>query len=190
MRKGFRMFRRGNVFWAQNNETGKQESLQTHDRPTALRLLNAKNEAHRQPIINLQIARAYLSASDPQIAKRTWGNVMDEMLKSKRDKRAATQRRYGVAIKDKNLDAIRTRPLMETRAEHFLRVLEAGKISTNIYLRRIHNFELGMNWLPVPVLAQRMRSKSIVICGAGAKPKFSRISSSAGKQPAPPLTVW
>jgi hypothetical protein len=69
-------------------------------------------------------------------------------MKSKRDKRAATQKRYGVAIKDKSLDAIRTRPLMETRSEHFLRVLEAGKVSTNIYLRRIHNFALGMNWLP------------------------------------------
>ena len=33
---------------------------------------------------------------------------------------------------------------------------ETGKVSTNIYLRRIHNFALGMNWLPVPVLAKRM----------------------------------
>jgi integrase len=150
------MFRRGNVFWAQNNETGKQESLGTKTRSEAERLLNAKNEAQRQPIINLQIARAYLSASDPQIATRTWGDVMEEMLKSKRDKRAATQRRYAVAVKDKTLDVIRERPLMETRAEHFLRVLQAGKISTNIHLRRIHNFALGMNWLPVPVLPKRM----------------------------------
>ena len=58
------MFRCGNVYWAQNNETGKQESLQTKDRGTAQRLLNAKNEAHRQPFISLQIARAYFSASD------------------------------------------------------------------------------------------------------------------------------
>jgi hypothetical protein len=55
MRKRYRMFRRGNVYWAQNNETGKQESLSTKDRPTAERLLNAKNEAHQQPIINLQM---------------------------------------------------------------------------------------------------------------------------------------
>ncbi len=150
------MFRRGNVYWAQNNETGKQESLQTKDRATAERLLNAKNEAQRQPIINLQIARAYLSASDPLIATRTWGDVMEEMLKSKREKRSATQRRYAVAVKDKTLDMIRERPVMETRAEHFLRVLQAGKISTNIHLRRIHNFALGMSWLPVPVLPKGM----------------------------------
>ena len=118
--------------------------------------MNAKNEAERQPAVNLQIARAYLSAGDPIMNKRTWGDVMTEMLKAKRDKRAATQRRYHVVIKDKSLDAIRNRPLMETRAEHFLRVLEAGKISTNCYLRRIHNYALGMNWLPVPVLPKKL----------------------------------
>ncbi len=57
----FRMFRRGEVFWVQDNETGKQETLRTKDRFEAERLLNAKNEAHRQPVINLQIARAYPS---------------------------------------------------------------------------------------------------------------------------------
>jgi len=156
MRKSYRMFRRGNVYWVQNNETGKQETLRTKDRITAERLLNAKNESQRQPFINLQIARAYLFASDPQIARRTWTDVMEEMFKSKRDTRNATKRRYLVAIKDKELDSIRKLPLMETRSEHFLKVLEAGKVSTNIYLRRVHNFALGMNWLPVPVLPKRM----------------------------------
>jgi hypothetical protein len=47
----------------QNNETGKQETLRTKDRAAAERILNAKNEATRQPFINLQIARAYLQAS-------------------------------------------------------------------------------------------------------------------------------
>jgi integrase len=37
---------------------------------------------------------------------------------------------------------------LETQAAHFLKVLENGSISTNIYLRRIHNFALDMNWLP------------------------------------------
>ena len=31
-------------------------------------------------------------------------------------------------------------------------MLEAGKVSTNVYLRRIHNFALDMTWLPWPVL--------------------------------------
>jgi integrase len=49
--------------------------------------------------------------------------------------------------------------VLETRAEHFLRVLEAGKVSTNVYLRRIHNFALDMNWLPWPVLPKRQWPK-------------------------------
>jgi len=84
------MFRRGQVFWCQDNETGKQETLQTKERLLAERLLAAKNEAHQQPIINLQIARAYLLVADPQIGTRTWQYVMEEIVKLKHDE---TQRR-------------------------------------------------------------------------------------------------
>jgi hypothetical protein len=139
------MFLRGAVFWCQNNETGKQETLRTKDRATAARLLHAKNEAHEQPIINLQIARAYLMVSDPEAATRTWQFVMDELVKLKFGE---TRRRWLVAVKDKALDGVRNLRILETRAEHFLRAMEKGKVSTNIYLRRIHNFALGMNWLP------------------------------------------
>ena len=149
MRKSYRMFRRGNVFWCQNNLTGKQETLRTNDRATAERLLNAKNEAQQQPIINLQIARAYLLVGDPHIGTRTWQFVMDEIVKLKHGE---TQRRWLVAIKDRALEGLRNLPLLETRAENFLRALERGKVSTNVYLRRIHNFALAMNWLPVPVI--------------------------------------
>ncbi|MEI6078065.1 MAG: hypothetical protein WCS94_20970 [Verrucomicrobiota bacterium] len=156
MRPTYRMFRRGAVYWIQHNETGKQESLRTKDKLEAKRLFQARNEAHRQPVINLQIARAYLMVGDPEVAKRTWQWVMDEIVKLKRDE---TQRRWLVAIKDKALDGIRKLPLLETRAEHFLRVLESGKVSTNMYLRRIHNFALGMNWLPWPVLPKNQWPK-------------------------------
>jgi len=144
------MYRRGEVYYIHNNDTGAQESLRTKDRTEAERLFNAKNEAHRAPIINLQIARAYLMISDPEAATRTWQDVMDEIVKLKRDE---TQRRWLVAVKDKALDGIRSLAILETRAEHFLRAMELkGKVSTNIYLRRIHNFALGLNWLPVPVI--------------------------------------
>ncbi len=149
----YRMFLRGTIYWIQDNATGKQETLRTKDRLEAQRLFNAKNEAHRQPIINLQIARAYLMVGDPAAAKRTWKDVMAEIVKLKRGE---TARRWQVAVKDKALEGIQTLPLLETRSEHFLRAMEKGKVSTNIYLRRIHNFALGMNWLPVPVIPKRM----------------------------------
>ncbi len=34
-------------------------------------------------------------------------------------------------------------------------MLEAGKVSTNVYLRRIHNFALDMTWPTWPVLARK-----------------------------------
>ncbi len=74
VKKKFRMFLRGSVYWVQDNFTRKQESLGVKDRDEAEQLLQARNEAHRQPIINLQIARAYLSVSDPKAATRTWGD--------------------------------------------------------------------------------------------------------------------
>src|SRR5512137_2198896 len=103
MKLKYRMFRRGQVFWCQDNYSGRQESLQTKDRAVAERLLHARNEAHQQPIINLQIARAYLLVSDPRIGKRSWQDVMDEMVKLKH---GVTQVRWLVATKDKCLDEL------------------------------------------------------------------------------------
>jgi integrase len=130
----------------------RQESLGTKDREIAERLFQAKNEAHRQPIINLQIARAYLMVADPEAGTRTWQYVMDELVKLKEGE---TEVRWRVAIKDRALDGIRHKRILETRAEHFLSALEGKKVSTNIYLRRIHNFALSTNWLPVPVIPKR-----------------------------------
>lgn len=149
MKSKYRLFRRGQVFWCQDNYTGRQQSLGTKDRDLAERLLHARNEAHEQPLINLQIARAYLLVSDPQIGKRTWQSVMDELVKLKD---GVTKVRWLVAIKSRDFDGLRHLPLLETRPDHFLRALESRKVSTNVFLRRIHNFALAMNWLPVPVI--------------------------------------
>jgi integrase len=56
---------------------------------------------------------------------------------------------------DKAFDIIRDLHILETRGEHFLRTLEVGCLSTNSYLRRLHNFALDMGWLPWPVLAKK-----------------------------------
>jgi len=67
----------------------------------------------------------------------------------------AIQDRYLSSISEKTLDPIRGIPLIETRPEHFLTVIQAGTVSTNIFLRRLHGFALGMKWLPWPVLTSR-----------------------------------
>src|SRR5882762_5846673 len=154
MRQRYRLYRRknGGRYYIHDDVTGKQESLGTNDRATAVRLFHSKSEATKQPAVNLQIARAYIAASDPQIATRNWQFVMEEMVKLKKDE---TRRRWESAIKDKAFDTIRHLPVLETRPEHFLRVLENGKVSTNVYLRRLHNFAMDMTWLPWPVIVKR-----------------------------------
>lgn len=60
---------------------------------------------------------------------------------------AETRRRWEVAIKDKIFDCIRNLTVAETRPEHFDRALADRKVSTDVYLRRINNHALGMEWL-------------------------------------------
>src|ERR1022692_4465151 len=83
---------------------------------------------------------------------RIWQVPMDEMTKTKS---GPTRVRHECAMKDKAFDLIRNLPILETHAAHFLQVLELGKVSTNVYLRRIHNSALDVNWLPWPILPKR-----------------------------------
>ena len=152
MKQRFTLFRRANVFYCEDTTTHQQASLRTKDERQALALLHAKNEAFRQPVLNLQRARTYLSANDPEIAKRPWQATMDEMA---RTKTGATLVRHQRAMADKAFDLIRAMPIVETQPTHFFNVLEAGSVSTNIFLRRIHNFALDLGWLPWPVLPKK-----------------------------------
>jgi hypothetical protein len=136
MKPRFTLFRRGQMFYCQDTTSGQQTSLRTNDEGEAHTLLHSKNEAFRQPTLNLQIARTYLSAGDPAIATRPWRVVMEEMGKTKR---GATLRRHECAMQDNAFDLIREMPILETQATHFLRVLEAGCVSTNVFLRRLHS---------------------------------------------------
>ena len=55
-----------------NTTTGKRTSLQTADKDEAQQIVEAKNNSVRQPVLNLQIAKAYLAGTDNGVASRTW----------------------------------------------------------------------------------------------------------------------
>lgn len=137
------------VYYLKNKITGSQTSLKTSDKREAQRLLAAKNESEVQPALNLSLARVYLNGADPKLVSRTWQDVMESIVSQKSDE---TKRRWLVAIKDRNFDCIRNRPVAETRPEHFVKALGDGKVSTNVFLRRVHNHALGMDWLLKPVI--------------------------------------
>ena len=152
MKSRFTLFRRGQVFYCQDSTTGQQSSLRTKDEAEAQALLHSKNEAFRQPVLNLQIARTYLTASDPETATRPWQTVMDEMGKTKH---GPTKIRHDRGMRDKTFDLIRDLPLLENQVQHFLKVLSEGTVSTNMFLVRLQNFALGMNWLAWPILPKK-----------------------------------
>lgn len=149
MHSQFILFRRAGIYYCEDTTTGKQTSLRTRDEKEARSLLHAKKEALRQPVLNLKIARTYMAAADPAMLTRTWKQVMQVIVSAKT---GSTRRRWEVAIKDEAFDLIRDRKLVETTAEHFLEVLRRGTVSTNAYLRPMHNYALGMQWLPWAVL--------------------------------------
>lgn len=152
MKRRYLLYLRNQTCYCQDTLTGRQQSLRTKDRITAERIVHAKNEAERQPAINLQIARAYLAGSDPEVATRTWVLVMTEMGKLKK---GSTLERWLTAVRDSAFDLIRDKPLLETRPEHLLKVMEEGTVSTNVFLRRMHNFAADMSWLPWPILPKK-----------------------------------
>jgi integrase len=157
MKQRYHVFRRENgIYYSLNNLTRKRESLNTTKPEEAQRLLNALNEACNQPAINLQIARVYLQHSDPDYAKRTWRFVMDRMAEPKSGN---TRKRWDTAVKDPAFDTFRNLALIKTQAEHFLEALHQGTVSTNVFLRRIHNFALDMDWIPKAIIPKRQWPK-------------------------------
>jgi integrase len=150
MKTTYTLFRRGEVFYIQDSATGKQTSLRTKDETEARRLLEARNEAQRQPMLNLHLARAYLTASDPAFVERTWQTVMDQLQARGKD---SSRQRYANVFKSSAFDGLRNKRLMETTTDDFLAVFKDGKVSILNFLKRLHNFAVNLGWLAVPMVA-------------------------------------
>ena len=73
------LFRRGGIYYSQDSASGQQKCLRTRDEAEALKLISARNEAHPQPVLNLHLARAYMTASDPAFVERPRQIVMAQL---------------------------------------------------------------------------------------------------------------
>jgi len=156
MKNHYRKFRRGNVWWCQDNETGKQQSLKTKDESEAIELLIAMNKPSQNAGFHRQMARTHLLVADERGATRTWQNAFDEII---RLANGPTKARWERVKKCKSFDKIRSSIICDTKAEDFFNVLNDGKVSTNVYLRRLHNFAMDVNWLLAPVLVKKVWPK-------------------------------
>lgn len=159
MKNRYRLTRRGErgaKFYCVDTATGKRTGLGTADRDAAKQIVLAKNQALRQPTLNLQIAKAYLAGSDSGVATRTWQNALEVIIESKH---GPTKERWQRAAREKALENIRPRIIIETTAEQLLDAVHRGTVSTNVHLRKLHNFCLDMNWLPWPLVPKRQWPK-------------------------------
>lgn len=157
MKTRYRLIRRGGrggTFYCVDTKTGKRASLQTGDKDAAKQIIDAKNQAERQPMINLHIAKAYLAGTDSGVSARTWGHALESFADTKQND---NRHRWQSVAKDKALALLLPKIIIETKAELLLKVLQTGTVSTNVYLRRLHNFCLDMNWLPWPPIPKRQR---------------------------------
>jgi integrase len=155
MKKRFRLIHRGErggQFYCVDSETGKRFSLKTKDRDAAEQIVLAKNQALRQPTLNLQIAKAYLAGTDNGVNTRTWNHAIESLTETKL---GANKDRWERVVKDVALMPLLPLVIIETKAEALLTAMRAGTVSTNVYLRRLHNFCVDMNWLPWPLIPKR-----------------------------------
>jgi integrase len=143
---------RGRQFYCVDSETGRRFSLKTKDRDAAEQIVLAKNQSLRQPTLNLQIAKAYLAGTDNGVATRTWQNALESLTNTKHGE---NQIRWRIAARDKALAPLLPRVIIETPGEALLNAMQAGTVSTNVFLRRLHNFCVDMNWLPWPLVPKR-----------------------------------
>ena len=150
MKTKYTLFRRGGIYYSQDSATGQQKSLRTRDEAEALKLIGARNEAHRQPVLNLHLARAYLTASDPAFVERTWQTVMEQLQARGKE---SSRERYASVFKSPDFDGLRNKRLMETTADDFLAVFKDGKVSIINFLKRLHNFALSLGWIAIPLVA-------------------------------------
>jgi integrase len=153
MKERFYLFKRNGVYYVEDGQTGRQHSLKTKDGVEARRMVHARNEAVRCPVLNLAMARVYMSAHDPKTLARTWGDVMDEFCSRGKP---ATQKDRRLVAQRQPQSQLRNLKLVETTADDFIRVLNAGGAMTNAFVRCLHNLALGLGWLPWPILPSKL----------------------------------
>ncbi|HEY3852942.1 MAG TPA: hypothetical protein VGO67_00955 [Verrucomicrobiae bacterium] len=74
---------RGGAYYCVDTTTGKRTSLGTTNADDAQQIIEAKNNSERQPVLNLQIAKAYLAGSDNGITTRTWQGALEALIGTK-----------------------------------------------------------------------------------------------------------
>ena len=147
------------ILYAENSHK-ERVSLRTKNRDVAEEILRGHKASVERPNFAYNVALAYLGETDPDAANRTWLDVIDAYIQ--RTPNGPTRIRLETAKKDKALQKIHKLNLLQDRPRQvglFFQALNAGKISTNVFLRRFHNFALDMSWIAGPIIPRRQWPK-------------------------------
>ena len=154
MKARYRLIRRGirgGAFYSVDTKTGKRTSLAP---PTRMRpRKSSRPRTFRAPAGSKSPNRQSLSGRDrqrpqhPHLAGRN-GNADQKQAWSQPGTLAARGHGPGVCL-------ILHHTIIDTTGELMLKVLQSGTVSTNVFLRRLHNFCLDMNWLAWPLVPKR-----------------------------------
>ena len=153
MRKRFRLIRRGerNQFYCVDSETGQRTSLKTNDRDAAEQIALEKNQALRQPALNLQIAKAYLAGTDNGVNTRTWLHAIESLIGTKH---GANKDRWLRVIKDPALATLLPQVIIETKGEALLRAAVRNRFHQRLPAPA-SQLLVDMSWLPWPLIPKR-----------------------------------
>ncbi len=147
------------IFYAENKHK-ERVSLRTRERATAEEIVRGHKAAVEKPNFAYRVALAYLGETDPDAQTRTWLDVIDAYIK--RSAPGPTRNRLETAKKDKALQKILKLNVLQDRPRQaglFFEALNSGRISTNVFLRRFHNFALDMGWIASPIIPRRQWPK-------------------------------
>ncbi|MGB8466402.1 MAG: hypothetical protein WCE49_15755, partial [Terrimicrobiaceae bacterium] len=123
MKTRYRLIRRGRgngIFYCVDSKTGKRTSLGKVNKEEGRQVVDAKNQAERQPMLNLQLAKAYLAGTDAEMPKRTWQHALEVLTETKR---GANKERWRRVATDRALSLLWGKVIVETEAELMLKVL-------------------------------------------------------------------
>jgi hypothetical protein len=120
----YRLYRRNGTYYTHETETGKQLSLRTKNREEAAAMVAARNQAAAQPVLNVAMAKVYLSAKSPELLTRTWGELIELMLKSYE---GPTAKRWDKFRRSAPMRVLANLPIYMTEASHLLAVLDHKK---------------------------------------------------------------
>jgi hypothetical protein len=72
-----------------------------------------------------------------------------------------TRKRWLSVEKDKAFASIWELSVVRTQGDDLLEVLRNGTVSTNVYLRRLHNYAVDMGWIPSPIIPKKRWPKVV-----------------------------